>query len=142
MDIESALVMSRKLPITIAKTIEIIDNLVIDHPIELSSRDSGLTLFGGRISGGIRLDDWERDTRDARLVRARLPEGASPRSLSANGTARRMEVYPSDGFLKLNDEPENLKWLNSAKGGWNRALTEYGAFGLFHTACFIRPSIG
>ena len=125
MNIEEAFDEICKLPTNVDKTIEIVGDLVLDGPIELSSHDSGLTLLGGRIIGGVRLDKWETDPRDGRFVRAKLPEGATPRSLSINGTARRIAVYPADGFLKLNDEPENLKWLNSVNGGWNRALTDY-----------------
>lgn len=124
-DIETALSLSRKIPTGIPRTIEITGKITLTAPIILDSRDSGITLTGGIISGGITLDEWEHDPTDTRFVRAKLPNGISPRTLIIGGSMKKLSVYPQDTMLECLDKPENLYWRGSVNGGWNRELTEY-----------------
>ena len=120
MTMDEALATSRALATSGPRTIEIVGDITLMSPIELSEKDNGLTIRGGRISGGVVLDKWERDPRDDRFLRARLPEGAMPRMLIVDGRAQKLSVYPCNSFLEHKDEPLDLRWLNSANGGWNR----------------------
>ena len=124
-DLAEALLRSRSIPCGVPRTIELSGMITLKEPILLDERDNGLTLKGGAISGGAELTEWERDPMDARFVRAKLPEGAKPRTLVIGGSMKKMSVYPADSMLECLDKPENLRWMSSVNGGWNRQPTEY-----------------
>lgn len=124
-DFAEALALSRNIPKGIPRTIELTGKLTLSKPIVLDESDSGLTITGGSISGGVELTEWERDPMDARFIRAKLPKGAEPRTLIINGNKKKMSVYPSGDMLECLDKPENLRWMSSVNGGWNRTPKEY-----------------
>lgn len=123
-DIETALEKSRELPGGILRIIELEGEYTLEKSINLDERDNGLTIRGGKLIGGIELNNWEQDPQDSRFVRAKLPNGVNPQAFIVNSHFRKNAMYPHNGFLECKNKPENLWWTGSIGGGWNRPLTD------------------
>lgn len=123
-DIEEALAKSRELPKGIFKTIKIEGDYVPSNTIRLDERDNGLTVTGGRIIGGIVLESWEKDPRDSRFVRAKLPDNVNPQVFIVDSKLQKNAVYPKDSVLQCKNKPEDLRWTGSMGGGWNRPISD------------------
>lgn len=96
---------------------------LLSEPIMLDERDSGLTLAGSgstTLYGGCRVSGWRRD---GDRFRVDVPTGAEPRLLIVDGAFRDRSRFPAEGMLENKNTPEDLRWMSSTGGGWNRPLT-------------------
>ncbi len=93
--------------------------------IILDNRDNDLSICGeGKVvlSGGVHIDDWKAE--DGYFT-AIIPGRAEPRILFSEDKVLSRSRYPSQGYLENIDEPVDLKWMTSSKGGWNRPPSQY-----------------
>lgn len=92
------------------------EDMFITSPIELDERDSGTTVIGGGwIFGGVKLSEIR--FADG-YITAKLPDGADPAALIANGRFCPRARFPEVGELNYRTRCD-LVWQGSAKGGWN-----------------------
>ncbi len=96
---------------------------LLDKSILLDERDNGLILQGSdntTLCGGYNLTSWRRE---GGFLRVGIPAGAEPRMFVAGGNVRPRSRYPEEGRLFNRNNPENLKWMSSTNGGWNRPFS-------------------